>query len=253
MKRIFAILVTVTLVVCGAVPAMAAYFDNQNLILVAYNWDDKEVAVDLGNYQTTDFNVKGQTLAAAGSVSLTKFGNLVDSWDDLHVGVYTGFSDSSSVKHFVFGTTSDTPNSVNKVANVPFSSASTLTHTLYGTGSDQQVVTVSALDNNSYTNLMDGSAYGKMAGYNKNPGDAGLSLSALSTVGYIDLYLWERIGATTQNLVPNVSGDQHQGMVRLYANGSITSGPAPVVPIPGALVLFASGLVGLIGIKRKNS
>lgn len=251
MKKLFAIIVTVAVVLCGTVPAMAAFYDNTNLVLVAYNWTDKEVAVDLGNYNTMDYGV-GQTLAAAGSVNLGQFGSAVDSWDDLHVGLYTAHKDSTNVYHLVFATTENTRPDINIAPKANFVSGSTAHHTLNrGAG---QVVVKAATEVNSYTNKLDLKAYGQMAGVNLyNAPLASPTLDALSIAGgFIDLYLYE----WNISGVPVVGdGTDYQGIIRLNADGSIVTvaGNNPVVPIPGALVLFASGLVGLIGIRRKNA
>ena len=253
MKKLFAILVTVALVVCSAGPVMAAFYDNQNLMMVVYNNTDNEVAIDLGNYDTVDYSVAGQTLAAAGSVNPAgaQFGSAVDSWDDLHVGLFTA-NRTSGVYHFVLGTTQNTRNPINSAAKANFYTQSSNTHNTYR-AAGEQVVTGSASYNYSYSTLLDAGAYGQMAGYNPyNASLAGPDLGALLTDGFIDLFLYEY--DINGNLVAG-NGVDYQGIIRLNANGSVVTvaGGNPVVPIPGALVLFASGLVGLIGIRRKNS
>ncbi|RJP81735.1 MAG: hypothetical protein C4522_05025 [Desulfobacteraceae bacterium] len=253
MKRILAILVTVALVVCGAGQAMAAYFDNNNLVLVAYNWSDNEVAVDLGDYNTVDYGVTGQTLAAAGSVNLGQFGAAVDSWDDLHLGIMTAYRTTNpTVYHFVLGTTQDSTATINPGSKASFYTASGNVH-LLNRGEGTQVSVNSASDMNSYTKNLDNQAYGQMAGFNTfNADAAGPSLSALLTDGFIDMYIYEY---DLNGVLVAGNGVDYQGIIRLNADGSVVTvaGNSPVVPIPGALVLFASGLVGLIGIKRKNS
>jgi len=256
MKKLFAIIVTIAVVVCGAVPAMAAYFDNNNLMMVVYNRTDNEVAIDLGDYKTVDFSIPGQTLAAAGSVNPAgaQFGGSVDSWDDLHVGLFVGYRQepTSGPYTLVIGTTKNEATAINPGARANFITQTSSTHNNFRP-QNAQVATGSASAIYSYTRLMDNGAYGQMAGFNPvNFPLSGPDLSVILTQGYIDLYLYEyTIVGQTVPLVPG-NGVDYQGIIRLSADGSITTAPA-VVPIPGALVLLASGLVGLVGIRRKNS
>ena len=252
MKRIFAILVATALVFCSVGSAMAAYFDSNNLMMVVYNWDDKEVAIDLGDFSTVDYSVGGQTLAAAGSVDLSSFGGAVSDWSDLNVGLFTAYYGNSTF-HFVLGATQDTALTINSAAKTTFFTAATKVHTTYA-ASGTQVATGDASYTYSYSNYLDNLAYGQMAGYNPYSASlAGPDLSALLTDGFIDLYLYEY--DANGNLVAG-NGVDYSGIIRLNADGSIVTvagGNTTPTPIPGALVLMASGLVGLVGIRRKNA
>ncbi|MFH2067506.1 MAG: hypothetical protein ABIK15_20055 [Pseudomonadota bacterium] len=264
MKRILAILVTVAVVVCGAVPAMADYFDNDHLMMAVYNRTDKEVAIDLGDYDLVDYSIPGQTLAVAGSVDIEgagkQFGSTIDSWDDLHVGLFTGYKDTSNVYHLVIGTTQNQATEINGAARATFLNGSSAVHLNYRTPGAEQVNIGSAGALSSYTTKLDAGAYGQMAGFNPyNAPLAGPDLGVIASQGFIDLYIYDYtiVGLGASATVPLVPGNgvDYQGIIRLNADGSIVTVAAsnPVVPIPGALVLFASGLVGLIGIRRRNA
>jgi hypothetical protein len=132
----------------------------------------------------------------------------------------------------------------------PFLSGSEAMHSYYaGDGSSSKFVGSSS-EVKSYDYIMNrtGTDRGGMAGFNFDSLDANVNLGDLATVGYVDLYLYQ-FSAVGGGLVAGPAAD-YQGIVRLGADGSVDFNP---VPIPGALVLFASGLIGLVGIRRRNA
>lgn len=114
-------------------------------------------------------------------------------------------------------------------------------------------VSVSQTTGNSYRNALasNGNAAGGFEGYLKdNSGE--LNLAALDTTGYADIYLYHISG----NLVQN---DAY--VVRTFANGSTEimsefnpNAPVPApTPIPGTVLLMGSGLLGLLGVRRREN
>ncbi len=90
-----------------------------------------------------------------------------------------------------------------------------------------------------------------MGGYLNINGHAGLeaNLSALNTVGgYVDQYLYY-YGSN-----PDLGGQGTAvAKIRTNADGSTTLSSLAPTPIPAAIYLFGSGLVGLVGMRRKMS
>ena len=72
------------------------------------------------------------------------------------------------------------------------------------------------------------------------------NLANLDTVGYVDQYLYYYTGLTGSGAVNGLS----IAKIRTYADGHTELNPN-AVPIPAAVYLFGSGLLGLVGIRRK--
>jgi hypothetical protein len=72
------------------------------------------------------------------------------------------------------------------------------------------------------------------------------SLAALDTVGYVDQLLYY------YSTPDDASSGSPLYTIRSWANGTSEINPN-VVPIPAAVYLLGSGLLGLIGIRRKMS
>ena len=66
------------------------------------------------------------------------------------------------------------------------------------------------------------------------------------------MYLYEyHISGTTVTLVKNAAGTtDYMGKLILDTTGNTTAVPTP---IPASLLLFGSGLLGLVGLRRKSA
>lgn len=249
MKKLVSVLVTLLMVVGLTTQAMAA-FESENVLLTIYNPIDNEVGIDLGAIGTLTGGQ--QELAEAGTFGLGDFGVNVSGWSDLSVGVYTSFTTQTDAV-MAFATTEQTVPTVNYVAWNPFYSGSTGMHSTYASidvdEDGKAIQAANGLLGYDYVLNKQRTLPGAMAGFHSdNMVTANANLGDLATVGYVDLYLYE-FSLVGQSVVPGPDAD-YKGVIRLDADGSVTFNP---VPIPGALILFASGLVGLIGIRRKNA
>ena len=101
-----------------------------------------------------------------------------------------------------------------------------------------------------WTNMnVSGSSIGTMGGYiDAMHAGAEQNLAALSTTGYVDQVLYY-YGSNPDSGNPGTA----VGYLRTYADGHTVLNPAnaPTTPIPAAAYLFGSGLLGLIGLRRK--
>jgi len=79
--------------------------------------------------------------------------------------------------------------------------------------------------------------------------DTEADMGLLETQGYADLYLFNylRVLSTNTTVLPTAP----IAVIRMMADGSVVMNPT--VPLPGSLILLSSGLLGMVGIRRKNA
>lgn len=257
----------------GATGQASAYFEENHLTQVFYNKDFNEVIVDLGLIGT-DFNMTDQNkvLAAAGTVDYAMAG--VANWSALSMGFYadntdlnlTGYSQySATTNQTVPGYTQNfgSMDGFDALADWIGSNA----RNNWG-ANDSAVVSYAIAENPiSYYSVMN--ANGKTNGFYSmqllsNVGEG--KLAPLDTVGgFVDMYLYH-FGTDMDNfmatgdisylytLLPNSDGTNY-AVLRLNADGSTILNPTSSsdVPLPGAMLLFGSSLLGLFGIRRKEA
>ncbi|HET6516144.1 MAG TPA: PEP-CTERM sorting domain-containing protein [Thermodesulfovibrionales bacterium] len=115
-------------------------------------------------------------------------------------------------------------------------------------GLTHQSVTLAQNNANSYYSKMNinGSGTGVMAGFLNGMGNgkADQNLAALATTGYVDQILYY------YGNPDSASDGTPIGVLRTWADGHSELNPTPV---PATFLLFGSGLLGLVGIRRKQA
>ena len=106
---------------------------------------------------------------------------------------------------------------------------------------------------NNYTAQMNfgGPVWGTYGQYLDTVGAAEARLTPLATGGYVDmsLYSFDIFNGGLGMLVTNADGTTFD--IRTLANGYTEINPA-TVPIPPSMLLLGTGLLGLIGFRRKG-
>jgi len=239
MRKFSVILLAAFLVLFVGGQAMAA-FENNHLVQVAHNSTDKEFGVDLGDLGTIDFSGTNVLLAPAGSVNFAALGSVAD----LSLGFFG--ADTAAYQNWI-ATTVDTAPVISTGQLLNFQNGAQGVQASYQTDPSQTYNTPG-----TYGSIMNlnGAAPGAYAGWNMHTPVGESILADLSSAGYVDMYLyhWDIV---TLDKGPD-AGTDYSGILRLYADGSTVLNPS-AVPIPGAAILLGSGLIGLVGIRRRNA
>ena len=247
------------LVMLGAAGQASATMTQGDLIMVGYNETTKEVGVDLGSMATvlSGLSTAPKTLAtgidfspASGPsnlpVSLAFFEDS-SNWNTYDISLY-------------FATTKPTvPN---------FSSNNTNAYTFSGNAtqiinnfnlrlvSDNTGVADPAYPNNSYDVKMNfkSNAPGNYGGMNQDINDG----EAIIGTAPVDMYLYHIVLSWDSGLMELVPANATQDWTAKLTldNGTLTAVNAVQpsnVPVPATALLFGSSLLGLLGIRRKNS
>ncbi len=240
--------------------AMAA-IDNGDLIRVVYDTvGSVEYATDLGNFQ----DILSRT--AAGEKNIVT-GNGVDAiqtsifsettqMSDLRVAYFT--FDSANGKWVGLASGLENINNVSRKYGTFQSASQALTYGATGTTGayDLNMVTDNSakLANKSATNtfytkfgaVLSGAVYAGMVANNTN-GIA--SLAALATGGQVDQNFFTWTGTKTDN----ASAGTLAFTLTTLSDGVtvINKMDAPQVPVPAAAWLLGSGLMGLVGLRRR--
>ena len=253
MKSSFITILAVVLMTALSSQAFA-YFSNNDLIEVVYNGTTAERAIDLGNLATLNLDTIASSLTLAGADSINLSALQASSWSDLKVGF---FAYSGSTYQEYFATTATTAPVINTAARTSFSNAySSTVGTYYGTqlgGTTNQIVDASPSNVNSYVKKMDsnGTAPGYFAGFNTAASSLGeASLAALDNGGSVTMYLYH---FNLVSAAPGANGTPYSGILTLNANGSTVAESTAATPIPASILLFGSGLLGLVGLKKKGA
>ena len=244
-KKILVMAAVFMLVFSFAGQAMASFTSGSELIMVVYKngGTGNEVAVDLGSVSTDKAPISSTiNLTPTSSFALSDFPS--SSWSDLSVAF---FAKTGSGYLWISGPTAGGQSTTGGTLS-PLLAGITQATTLYsGIASDGKALAVSS-DGQSYWNQLDqnGVSVGMFAGYTSG---GEVSLAALATTGYVDQYLYFYDKATSASPMSGVAIAQ----IRTYANGTVDLITVSSVPIPAAVWLLGSGLIGLVGIRRRTT
>jgi hypothetical protein len=261
MKKIIGVMAAGALLLGFAGQSMAS-FTNGDLIRVVYSpGSTYEYATDLGSLTSLENNASNSTTPITGSA-------------------FTGYAGTSyanlNVTYYVEGgaTSADIAAPTSQAAPQQQSATSSLIGkmnnmaTLYNTAADRiqsapsYTAQVSQTNAHAYVQSMNGAtAYvGTYGNFVPATTDVEGSLAPLAAGGSVAMYLynftstdgWVSGGPTLAgSLVTNTDGTAFE--ILTVANGTeIVEGPAgSPVPVPPSMLLLGSGLLGLIGLRRK--
>ena len=246
MKKIMMILAVVVLLLGASGQAMAAFVDG-DLIRVVYNGlgTGTEYATDLGNFSTLTSNSLGNVVLNTDNFNLSSVG----APDQAYVAYYMVTSTPGFAGNYVW-TSGPTSSQTGGGRNM-FSNFLGGVHSVDGAynvaAAGASATTLLQSDANSYWTIMNtaGAGQGQMRGFIP-AGNADQNLAALSTTGYVDQYLY-------YYATPNTASSGLQvATLRTFADGHTELNPS-ATPIPATFLLFGSGLLGLVGIRRKQA
>ena len=239
MKKLVGILAAACLTFCATSNALAEFVVDHTLTLSIYD-TTVEYGYDLG--YDVDLTQTGVTLFEGIDVSDTS----------LNVSVFFSNYDSETT---VVGLTTDTTDGwyVSDGKAGPFNNT---TFDILGFAYDgifgnmENTAEITPSDN--YWNFGANNYFGTKGNYNGfvTGGTPVLqpSLDALATEDFVDIYLYKFVGADIDTGLDATTA--YAGVLRITSDGDVILNP---VPIPGALVLISTGLLGVLGIRRKTA
>jgi hypothetical protein len=245
-KKLIALFAGALLTLAMAGNALAYFNSEYTLVRVVYDSAGTvEVATDLGTVSGSTV-----TLTNGGSSSafnLSMFGTSA-SLDNLRVAYFAVANATTDV--WASGSVTD---AISTTVGRSFTALVTATATsrTYYTGLGGSTGTVVGDQGNqaSYWNKLDkgGAGVATLAAYITSAGKIESSLADLATIGYVDQGLYFFDAAKTNSTGVKIA------TLRTLADGTTVLNPSSAVPVPAAVYLLGSGLLGLVGIRRRMS
>ncbi|BBO92847.1 VPLPA-CTERM sorting domain-containing protein [Desulfosarcina ovata] len=249
LKKLITILATALVVFAGAGNAMANFTIDtsagQSTLALSIYTDTVEIGYELGyDVDLTLAQADGTILATGIDVSDTSS----------TVAIYSAETDYASFANAFAGVTATTkPTGIDALAFV------SVVQSIYNSGYENLSgpVTIDSplSDNSSAAKLLGTTGYYAGLIY-----DTGFmpTLSGIDTDGYIDIYIYNYAYGSESV----VTDTDWEAIITIYGAGNIDGYSAGdvvlnathnTVPVPAAVWLLSSGLIGLVGIRRKNS
>jgi hypothetical protein len=266
MKKVLSALVLSTAVVATAGQAHA--FGNFELTQVIYDFNKKvEIAVDLGTFdQASDFTPQSNVVLRSNldyvALANAKGAGIGTVYNQLRTGFYIDSMINTSAPSWdiYFVTTEN----VAPAASVPqkyvtFNNAANSLAGYYNTadaadGTTDGVMSRAYQASGTYMSLLNpNSTPGHYAGMNSNYNEGEINITYM-TEDTADLYLWHMQYdnvAKKSNFIPGATQDYTAVLTFNKTTGAVVLNAAPV-PVPAAAWLLGSGVLGLIGLRRRK-
>lgn len=255
MKKYFGIFVAAMLLLGAASQAMAYFAGTTELVRVVFNRNGTvEVATDLGNINTLAATAPNANLAVGNGTAAFTVGQVTGagSMADLFVAY---FATDGITNAWIAGTSPILAGSRKGTSlNTGVESINTYYNSLGGTTGT--VVGSHGVGNNTYTELFNQTTLGGYGNFVNQSTDLqfGTEVNLANLVaanGFTDQILYGFIGNANATIAPTgVAGVTIRTLVDANGNGYTVINPS-AVPIPPSVLLFGSGLLGMIGIRRK--
>ncbi len=241
MKTVMKLVLSALLAFALVSPA-AAYFEQSHLILAAYDssGDNRgaatEFVYDFGPVEAIDFT----TTTTLGTMDFSAFAGTERYAAVSAFALVTKFDMSNYTTSFEGYVTTSSENVEQKNFDQFVQSAEIYYSNFRGTA--EQSFEIATTDGQSFKRSFNG----YYAGFLRSDADGQANLKTIIDNQYADLYLQKSVDGADLEVV---------GMLRIHADGVVQamSAAAPAaVPVPAAVWMLASGLVGLVGIRRKK-
>ncbi|MGD0169545.1 MAG: VPLPA-CTERM sorting domain-containing protein [Smithella sp.] len=241
-KKLFLIAATFMLMFSFAGQAMAA-FAQGDLIQVIYTVGGPEVATDLGSFSATS---SGSVTDSGNLGNTVNFSTLFNGYSESQLNVAYFIYGGPTVGAWVTGADGGQTNVGGQKSTLQSDFTAVLNYYKGINGTATQVAGTTT-NGASYWYKLDsnGTHVGAFAGFLTTPnGEAQLSSS-----GYVDLFLYYYPTGSM-----NVAGSGTEiADIRTFADGSTEIIPLVSTPLPAAVWLLGSGLMCLVGIRRRGT
>jgi len=255
MKKLLTVMAA-ALLIFGAAGQASAYFDMipapdfSSLAISVFNQpSNQEWGYDLGRIGVDfDLNDSNLTLAPVGTLTAAEL--FAGSFAGMKAGVYTATNSGTGPANIVVGLNKTTAPTLSGAQMTNYkNSVQGIFNFGYGHGSKEKQIGAGGTSDfqsklmTNYGGFISGIAPGEMP-----------TLDPLTVPGgYMDIYLYQY---ENTSLIAGYQYD-YAGILRVKADGSIVFNPngghIPQVPVPAAVRPPGSGLVGLVGIRRRNA